>query len=238
MTNIPRYAASLLLLSTIPLSNTGLAAGIHDIPSYTLRYAVSFQENSLGEVEIAIKNPGRGHVVVRGETFPNALANMFGDGKVIETVEYTEHGNVLRLDRLTEEKGRKNPVTRNMRVDHRNERLLTDRKQFMINNNDQIDAYSFPLLSILGLSDNSDGQEVQLVSASKVHRYRNLPSTHETIVNQAGSFKTLKRSKTRLNNSRTIELWLTESKPTIPVQIQVNRDDGQQILISLISIQE
>ena len=222
----------------ITLSGPSLAAGLQDIPSYTLRYAVSFQDNSLGEIEIAISKQDHGNVVVRGETFPNALANMFGDGKVIETVEYTEHGSVLRLDRLTEEKGRKNPVTRKMRVDHRNERLLTDGEQIVINSKDQIDAYSFPLLSILGLSDNRTGKEVKLVSASRAHRYRNLPSIHETISNRAGSFKTLKQSKTRLNNSRTIELWLTESNPVIPVQIKVNRDDGQQILISLIRIQE
>jgi len=228
----------LLLPTLIGLPTLSLAAGLQDIPSYTLRYAISFQDNSLGEIEVAISKQDFGRVVVRGETFPNTLANMFGDGKVIETVEYTEHDNVLRLNRLTEEKGRKNPVTRKMRVDHRNERLLTDSKQIVINNDDQIDAYSFPLLSILGLSDNRDGQEIKLVSASKVHRYRNLPTTHETIINQAGSFKTLKQSKTRLNNSRTIELWLTESKPFLPVQIKVKRDDGQQILISLIRIQE
>ena len=216
-------------------SSSGIASTIQDIPAYTLRYAVTFQGNSLGELEISIRHQNE-KIVVRGETFPNALAQMFGDGKVIETVEYIQQGNTLRLKRLTEQKGLNSPTTKTLTIDHISHQVSADGQQIGLDSNDQIDAYTFPLLSILGLSDVNPGDQVKLVSVEKIRRYRYLEPLRETIHNRAGSFATLKQSRSRVNSSKTIALWITEKKPIMPVQIQVERNDGHQMLVSLISI--
>ena len=215
-----------------------IASTLQDIPSYTLRYEVAFQGNSLGELEISVrKHNNKNTVIVRGETFPNALAQMLGEGKVIETAEYVQQGDTLQLARLTEQKGL-DSITKTLVIDRDNHTLWSDNGPIELNFNDQIDAYTFPLLSILGLSEVNAGNQVQLVSAEKIRRYRYLKPIRETIHNRAGSFDTLKQAGTRLNSSKTISLWITEEAPLMPVQIQVGRNDGSQVLVSLISISE
>ncbi len=214
-----------------------MASTLRDIPSYTLRYEVAFQGNSLGELEISVRKH-KNTVIVRGETFPSALAQMLGEAKVIETAEYVQQGETLQLVRLTEQKGTDNSNTKTLVIDRDNHTLWADKQPIVININDQIDAYTFPLLSILGLTEVNAGNQVQLVSAEKIRRYRYLKPIHETIHNRAGSFDTLKQARTRLNSSKTIALWVTEEKPLMPVQLQVGRNDGSQVLVSLISISE
>ncbi len=220
-----------MLFVCSPLSTN--AYSIHDIPAYTLRYEVEFRGSAIGELEIEIKKTD-GHVIVRGETFPNALANLFGDGKVIETIKYTEQGDKLLLTHLTEQKGQVNPETKQLIVDHQQNTLVTDRDQIEISREDQIDAYTFPLLSILGLTDSTSGSEEKLVTAEKVREYRYAEPSRETITTTAGTFETLKTSKTRVDKPKTIALWLTESKPTMPVQIQVDKNGEREVSIRLI----
>lgn len=224
------------IIALAGLSTTSFAYKAQDIPSYTLRYTVEFRGSSIGELEISIKTSGD-DVIVRGETFPNALANLFGDGKVIETIKYTEYGDKLVLTTLTEKKGQSNPQTKQLHVDHQKNTLLAHKNIIKISPEDQIDAYTFPLLSILGLTDSSSGSEEKLVTAEKVREYRYHPPTHETITTDAGTFKTLKKSKTRVNKPKTIALWLTESAPIMPVQIQIDRDGKREVSIRLIQAQ-
>ena len=218
-------------------SADSMASTLQDIPSYTLRYEVAFQGNSLGELEISVRKH-KHTVTVRGETFPSTLAQMLGEGKVIETAEYAQQGDTLQLVRLTEQKGINSTITKTRVIDRDDPTPGSDNKLVGLNFNDQIDAYTFPLLSILGLSKVSAGNQVQLVNAEKIRRYRYLKPIRETIHNRAGSFDTLKQAGTRLNSSKTISLWVTEEKPLMPVQIQVGRNDGSQVLVSLISISE
>ena len=230
------YCTVLIMLSAW-FSAGSLASNLQDIPSYTLRYEVTFQGNSLGELEISLRRQNN-TVIVHGETFPNALAKMLGEGKIIETVEYTQQGDTLQLLRLTEQKGVDSSITKTLLIDRDNHTLWADNQPIGLNIDDQIDAYTFPLLSILGLSEVNAGNEVKLVRAGKIRNYRYLEPIRETIHNRAGSFDTLKQARTRLNSSKTVSLWVTEKKPLMPVQIQVGRNDGSQVLVSLISISE
>lgn len=214
-------------------STVSFAFNLEDIPAYTLRYAVEFRGNSIGELEIKIEKT-EDHVIVRGETFPNSLANLFGDGKVIETIQYTEIGDKLLLTHLTEQKGQGNSETKELSIDHKQNKLLTHKGPIEISKEDQIDAYTFPLLSILGLTDSDSGSEEKLVTAEKVREYRYHAPTHETIKTKAGTFKTLKKSKTRLDKPKTIALWLTETQPVMPVQIQVDKNGKREVSIRLI----
>lgn len=230
------YCTTLVMLSA-GLCFANPASILQDIPSYTLRYEIAFQGNSLGELEISLRRQNN-TVIVHGETFPNALAKMLGEGKVIETTEYIQQGNTLQLVRLTEQKGSDHATTKTLVIDRDNHTLWADNQATQLNINDQIDAYTFPLLSILGLSEVNAGNQVKLVSAEKIRSYRYLQPVSETIHNRAGSFDTLKQARTRLNNRNTIALWVTQETPRIPVQIQVERNDGHQVLVSLISISE
>lgn len=223
-----------IFILTIGVYNIGHAFSTQDIPSYTLRYAISYKNSDLGELEIAIKTSGD-HVTVHGETFPNALASMLGDGKVIEIIEYKEQGNKLLLTRLTETKGSQNPRVKTLEVDHKNKKLRTHEEQFAISKTDQIDAYTFPLLSILGLTDSSSGSKEKLVAADKVRNYRYHKATQEKITTLAGEFNTVKQSKSRLDQSKTIKLWLTQTAPIMPVKIQIDKKGKTQTVISLIS---
>lgn len=231
-----RCCAALIILAAC-FSAGSMASSLQAIPSYTLRYEVIFQGNKLGELEMSVRQHNE-TVIVRGETFPNALAQMLGEGKIVETVEYIQHGDTLQLVRLTEQKGVEKAATKTLIFDRDNHTLWTDNQPTRLNIVDQIDAYTFPLLSILGLSDVNAGNQIQLVRAGKIRSYRDLKPIHETIHNRAGSFDTLKQSKTRLNNSNTIALWVTQETPLMPVQIQAERNDGHQVLVSLISISE
>ena len=222
-----------LLFCSLSLPTVSLAYSVEDIPSYTLRYSVTYRGSAIGELEIQIKKQA-GEVIVRGETFPNALASLFGDGKVIETIKYTQQGDKLLLTRLTQQKGQSNPKTSELIVDRDKNTLLTRDKQITIAKDDQIDAYTFPLLSILGLNDSASGSEEKLVTAEKVREYRYHEPSHETITTQAGTFKTLKTSKTRLDKPKTIALWLTETQPFMPVQIQVDKKGKPEVSIKLI----
>ncbi len=230
---IRRCIITLLLLTCT--GSIAAAASIQSIPVYTLRYNVSFQGNSLGELEISIRQQDM-KVIVRGETFPNALARMFGDGKIIETVEYAQQGGNLRLISLTEQKGSSDPETKALYIDRPNHQIIAGEQRISLSGEEQIDAYTFPLLSILGLSDTREGHQVDLVSAEKVRHYRYLAAERETIYNQAGAFKTLRKTRTRLDNSKTIAIWVTEEAPLMPVQIQIERNDGHRMMVSLISI--
>jgi len=230
------FLTALIALSTM-YTTISPATSLPKVPSYTLRYAIDFQGNKLGELEISLQHKGE-KIIVRGETFPNALARMFGDGKIVETVEYIKQGQQLRLVQLVEEKGDVHPIRKALYVDRENHRVIANGKHIGLSDSEQIDAYTFPLLSILGLSDTTPGHEVKLVSAEKIRRYRYLPTEHETIHNLAGSFSTLKQSRTHMGNGKTIAIWVTESAPRLPVQIQVSRQDGHQMQVSLISIAE
>ncbi len=221
----------LSLFATISLA---YGFGVQDIPTYTLRYAVAYKGSAIGELEIRIEKSAE-KVIVHGETFPNMLANFFGDGKVIETIEYTQHGKQLLLSRLTERKGRKNPDIKQLEVDRKKGKLITQKGQFSIAKDEQIDAYTFPLLSILGLSDARQGSQERLVSADKVRRYQYHSPSKETISTPAGTFKTIKKSKTRTDNNKTIILWLTETQPIMPVKIQIVKKGRREATITLIN---
>lgn len=231
-----RALGAALLFCSLCLPSVGFAYSIEDIPSYTLRYSVEYRGSSIGELEIQIKKL-KGDVIVRGETFPNALASLFGDGKVIETIKYTQQGDKLLLTQLTQRKGQSNPKTSELVVDRKKNILTTQEKQFIIAKDDQIDAYTFPLLSILGLSDSTSGSEEKLVSAENVRLYRNHDPSHETVTTDAGTFKTLKTSKTRVDKPKTIALWLTETQPFMPVQIQVDKKGKPEVTIKLIKVE-
>lgn len=216
-----------------------LASTIQAVPAYTLHYDVAFQGNNLGQLKISIRKNSK-TVIVRGETFPSALAQMLGEGKIIETMEYeyTQRGETLQLVRLTEQKGIDPSSTKTLVIDRDSHILWANSHPIELNINDQVDAYIFPLLSILGLSEVNTGDQVKLVSAEKIRNYRYLKPVRETIHNRAGSFDTLKQARSRLNNSNTIAIWVTQTAPVMPVQIQVEHNNGHQIFISLISISE
>lgn len=235
MIKLNQFTTGLFALLIVGASIAGHAFSLQDIPSYTLRYSVSYKGNAIGELEIAIKK-SNDNVIVRGETFPNALASLIGDGKVIETIEYTELDDKLLLTRLTEKKGSSDPKIKQVNVDHEHLLLTTYKDQIAISKDDQIDAYTFPLLSILGLTDSSKGSEEKLVSVGKVRDYYYHTPVQEVITTEAGQFKTLKTSKSRGNKSKTIALWLTETDPIMPVKIQVDRKGVLDVSIELIKI--
>lgn len=208
------------------------AFNLQSISEYTLRYEVLYRGTDLGELEISIEKSNQG-VIVSGETFPNALADLIGDGKVVEKITYQEVDGRLLLTRVKETKGEHNPKIKQLEVDHDQGKVITQEEQIYISKQDQIDAYTFPLLSILGLSDEYPSKEATLVSVDKIRRYENLPATYESIETQAGIFETKKLVKKRRDKDKTIVLWLTKKAPIMPVQIQVNKDGKQSVRISL-----
>ncbi|MEE9448288.1 MAG: DUF3108 domain-containing protein [Arenicellales bacterium] len=239
--NLPLFKTLLFASTLFAASSITQAFNSKDIPSYTLRYAVTYKGNSIGELGISLqksKHKTGQNVIVRGETFPNALANLFGDGKVIETIEYIELNDKLVLKRVTEKKGKKNPAIKKLNVDHQQQKIVTHTDQFAISKHEQIDAYTFPLLSILGLNDSSQGSEEKLVSATKVRHYTYHPETKETITTGAGTFKTFKKSRTRKGDTKVVTIWLTESEPRMPVKIETERKGKKQATIELIKIQK
>ncbi len=231
-----RLLKSLTFLSLpLALGLSGLASAFTDIPSYKLKYKVLFKGTSLGELQISVKNQGD-QVVVFGETFPNTLASLIGDGKVVEIIEYKKTDDGLRLAKVTEKKGRDLSKISIAEVSPAADRIeLKNGESYNISPSEQVDAYTFPFLSLLGLHDSKAGEKERVVSTKRVRQYTYEKAVREQLTVPAGTFATLRTRKSRSDSSKSISIWVTESQPRFPVKIEVIRKGKKEATISLLS---
>ncbi len=231
------HATTAILISLITLPVIADAESI-SIPSYTLRYKVSIKGIGLGELLISSRN-NQDTTLVRGETFPNAFANLIGDGKVVELIEYQKSDNGLKLSHITETTGKEQlEISEAQIAPEGGEISLSGDKVYRFKPDEQIDAYTFPFLTLLGLSDTEEGSTERVVSTSRVHQYQYQKSIRETISVPAGTFDTLKISKQRVNDEKhqkTIRAWVTVESPRYPVKIEIDQRGRPSAVIVLLN---
>lgn len=221
-----------LVLAWLPI---GLATAFTDIPAYTLTYRVEFKGTDLGELVISVKNLDD-RVKVVGETFPNALASLIGDGKVVEIIEYQKTNNGLRLSKVTEKKGHDLSKVTVAEVSPVGDRVeFKDGKAYSISPSDQLDAYTFPFLSMLGLHDSIVGEKEHVVSAKKIRQYTYQQAITEQVIVPGGTFTALKTVKSRSDGEKSIAIWTTEAEPRYPLKIEVLRKGKREATISLLN---
>lgn len=206
-----------------------------DIPSYTLTYSVQYRGTDLGELVIATSQQGE-KVLVNGETFPNSIAYLLGDGKVKEVIEYQRTDKGLRLVKVTELMGKDFSKKRVAKVSPMADRIeLSNEESYHINPSEQVDAYTFPFLSLLGMNDSSPGQQERVVSTKRVRKYVYDAPVAENISVPAGRFATEKSSKRRVgDSSKVITVWISEDMPRFPVKIEVTKKGKKDATITLI----
>jgi len=222
-------------LATASEHNMARAAST-DIPDYVLRYGVKIKGFGLGDLVITSEH-SEDRTQITGETFPNAIAGLFGDGKVVELIEYRNSGQGLKLSRITEKKGRElDDITIvNVSADGKNIDFAGKNKNYALRAGEQIDANTFPLLTLLGINDFSAGKRERVVSGKRVREYQYNESTTETITVPAGEFETLKVSKTRLDDSsKIVTTWMTLEPPRYPVKITIVQNGKPGAVISLL----
>ncbi len=227
-TLVATFVAPLLLLPVV-------SHAIEPLPFYTLRYLVELRGTEAGDLVIDIQEKGKNAVVIRGETFPNMLAQLIGDGKIIELIEYQKTGNSLQLTKVSEKHG-ENGKLEVATIDPKSKTIrLNNGKTYSADFDDQIDAYSFPFLSLIGEPDETKGQSEQVVSTDSVKKYAYDDPINESLTTPAGTFKTVKISKHRVDgNNRKIAVWITEKAPRFPVKIQVLKGGNSHATITLI----
>jgi len=207
-----------------------------DIPDYVLRYEVKIKGFGLGDLVITSEHR-ENSVQITGETFPNAIAGMFGDGKVVELIEYRNSDKGLQLHRITEKKGQDlNDITTvSISADGKNISFKEKKKNYTLRAGEQIDANTFPFLTLLGVNDFSAGNKERVVNSKRVREYQYNESTTETITVPAGKFETLRVSKTRLDDSsKIVTTWITLEPPRYPVKITVEQNGKPGAVISLL----
>ena len=206
-----------------------------NIPGYTLTYSVQYKGTGLGKLVISVEEQSD-EVVVHGETFPNALASLFGDGKIVETIEYQKVPEGLRLAKVTERKGHDGSQVDVAEVSALGDRIeFKNGKSYRIKPTDQLDSYTFPFLSLLGLHDSKAGEKESVVSAKRMSKYVYQNPSKERVSVPAGEFAALKTTKSRADSKKSISVWITESLPRYPLKIEVLRNGKRDATISLLS---
>jgi len=230
--------AGAVFLATLPISsehNWARAASLA-IPDYVLRYAINIKGFGLGDLVITSEH-SKDSAQITGETFPNAIADIFGDGKVVELIEYRMGENGLQLSRITEKKGQDldDITVVNVSADGKNISFVEKKKNYSLRAGEQIDANTFPFLTLLGVNDFSAGNKERVVSSKRVREYQYNESSTETITVPAGKFETLKISKTRIDDSsKIVTTWMTLEPPRYPVKITIEQKGKPGAVITLL----
>ncbi len=194
------------------------------VPNYKITYEVVIKKIVAGELVIDVNETNDGDVTIRGETFPNMLARTFGDGKIIEIIEYQKIGDELRLKSVKEIKGKDQSKVKESFIDWDKKTIRTGDKTTAFTNNTQMDAYTLPFLRVLGMDEASKDSSTTVVSAKKTQDYVYENPVHETIKVEGKPFKTTRYTKYKKHDkTRKISLWVSETPPAMPVKIEVTR---------------
>lgn len=218
-----------LLLWAAPAAT---AAEIAEIEQ-TLRYAASYGNTSVGEIEIDIRaeHDGGGYVVTsRGN--PSGLAAMFVKPRISVTRFVRQHGEVV-LDRGSEGIVGGDEEERSFQLNRAGRRIaFSDGEYKAIQPGDRFVASAFPLLLMLRQIDGIAATRVREVSARRVRDYIYEQPVAETIQVPAGAFpswKITRRRDGRPSDSVTVWLHRNEHEATeaaadrLPLKIAITK---------------
>lgn len=175
----------------------------------TLRYAASYGNTSVGEIEIDIRaeHDGGGYVVTsRGK--PSGLAAIFP--KPISVTRFVRHHGEVVLDRGSEGIVGGDEEERSFQLDRAGGRIaFSDGEYKAIQPGDRFVASAFPLLLMLRQIEGIAATRVREVSARRVRDYIYERPVAETVQVPAGAFPSWKITRRRDGRpSDSVTVWL------------------------------
>ena len=170
----------------------------------TLRYAASYGNTSVGEIEVDIRaehdgdgDGGDGGYVVTSRGNPSGLAAMFVKPRISVTRFVRQHGEVV-LDRGSEGIAGGDEEERSFQLDRARARIaFSDGEHEAIQPGDRFVASAFPLLLMLRQIEDIAATRVREVSARRVRDYIYEQPVAETVQVPAGAFPSWKITRRR-----------------------------------------
>jgi len=235
---MPRIMKKLLLvlsLLCIPASQLMAFVGL---PAYTLSYKVQYKGAGLGKLIIHVKNQNQ-RVIVTAETAPNAAASLVPNARVAEIIEYKVTETGLQLVKVTEKKGHNLAKVTTADVEPGAKFFrFNDGKAIHLKPTAEIDSFTFPFLSLLGLP-NTDAMDIpeEEISSKPSHQYVYENPVPARVKVPSGEFDAIKMVKNRKDGHKTITVWTTQTSPHYPLKVEITRNGKRDTTISLLSME-
>lgn len=209
------------------------AASSLPVAEQTRFYAVEYEGNDAGELEVIIKRDGEGYLI-RSISHLSVLAQLFLESHTVESrFEIINDG--VRLVSGREVLTESGQVKREFNIDYdSNIVTFSAGEPLKFSNGARIEADSFPLTLMTSNTATLAGETYLAVSPKRARQYIYQPPVEETVSVPAGEFVTTRIVGIRNDDpNRSVSFWLDNDNQKLPVKI-INSKNGKETVITLI----
>lgn len=196
-------------------------------------YAVEYEGQNAGELEVVIKRDGEGYLIT-SISHLSMLAQLFLESHTVES-RFEIVNDQVRLVSGREVLTGSGQVKREFNIDYdSNIVTFSAGEPLKFSNGARIDADSFPLALMTSNPATLAGETYLAVSPKRARQYIYQPPVEETVSVPAGEFATTRVVGIRNDDpDRSVSFWLDNENQKLPVKI-INSKNGKETIITLI----